>query len=556
MESQLGASTAVSQDLGLENDMGALSVASLLTTTSGATRQTDIVQKFPLEIAEKIFEGFPLQTLVHLRLVCQSWNKFIMTTPSLWKYVMVDKSITNPDFLLEIKKGIESSNSQAFCVLNLEPEPTALAFKWPTDFSQLVYARITVVQSIGLVPLLARGHFPNLENLDFQEFSALYVSHESDRLVYDIPVLKDCVESLPHITELTICKYKARSVAINSELYNTIFGDGTELFQSPVICVRRLNRLLRLLPNLRMFKLAGYTVTDPMGTGDEYCEWEPSDADPSPTPDFTANTKLESVEMYNCRMRIMPIIPATCTRVALADTETVPQQRRIRRRTDGTTEEFYYPPLPKHDCERRMAVFETEYKNVETLEFCNIDWLTSKHLVSILTRTDGSRLNRLRLSACRNMTLGIDTVIDPPEIGASSGSSISLSDVNWIVKLCPNLQYLDLGNTYLGGVATDRALMDFSQLTQLRVLWLTLSMQITWFGIAAIVGEWSRYLAQPDARNLSELLKDVDSLPNCSLQVLDVSGCPSITLADVRCLRRCGLTVYYEKSLPAAFVLA
>ncbi|KAK9382542.1 uncharacterized protein V2V93DRAFT_365383 [Kockiozyma suomiensis] len=541
----------------LSKGMGALNISedrNSLVEHHFNLHQHDFVQFLPTELVELIFEDTPIQLLVELRLVARSWDRFIMSTPSFWKWFVVDEAVRDPNFLFGIQRGIESSGSSQFALFNLEPTPYALEFNWPEGLNQLVYTRMTVVQSINFVPLLVRGHFPNLENIDFQEFSPLHVSHKSDNVVYDVPLSRYCVDALPNITELTICKIKARTSPINSELYNTIFDDGSELFQSPSICGRRLNRLLRLLPNLKSFKMTGFRFIDDLKPDDECEEWEPTEHDSLTTPNFEKNLKLGSVELNNCLMRIMPVIPPSCKRVTLADTGTVPQRRRKHLRTDGTTEAIYYPSAPEYDHGRREAVFETEYKNVETLEFSNIHGMTAKQLVSVLTRINGYHLKRLRLSSCRYLALDVNTLIDSDEVDTSLTGS-SLQAVDYIVKLCSKLCYLDLGNQRLGGVATDRALIGLSRLRELRVLWLTLSMNVTWFGIAAIIGEWDRYLASPDVSNLRELLRDVTCLPNCSLQVLDISGCPNLTIEDAKCLRRAGLNVYYETNLPASFRL-
>ncbi|KAK9447479.1 uncharacterized protein V1518DRAFT_421108 [Limtongia smithiae] len=495
-------------------------------------QEYDFVKLLPREISESILDGLPLQALVPLRLVCRAWNDLITSTPRFWGYLVVDNSIRDPYVLCSISKFVKSSGCQRFEVYNVDPSPRALYFKWPDDLHQLRYARITVVQSLGLVPQLVRGKFPILESLTFEEYGHSEEDDKSDLVIYDVPLLSECVESLPNITEFVITKKHALRLKYA----------GPFTFQShPVLCGRKFNRLLRLLVNLKSFRMCGFEIRDCRKAGDVTESFEPSTTLSLYTLDFEKNERLEGIDFVNSSMRILPILPASCKRLLLSKMFVIPQQRRMRTRDDGETQLIYIPTALHHESARRMGGFNTEYKGIESLEFLKMYDLNSHQLAAVLSRTNGEKMRSLRLRECLYLDLGDDAPISPADVGMPEGNDMSI--VEYIVKCCQNLTLLDLS-----GIASDRALIGLSRLEHLEVALLGMSHHVTWFGLVGLIGEYGRYLQNPSVASMTELLEDVYELRNTKLRVVDVSSCPGVTAADVQCLRRLGLQVYYEET--------
>ncbi|KAK9462564.1 uncharacterized protein V1516DRAFT_689452 [Lipomyces oligophaga] len=497
-------------------------------------KRNNFIDIFPREISELIFDGIPLQLLVPYRLVCKSWDDFISSSPQFWSFVIIDRAFKDTKFLFKVLEGVDKSGSETFSIYNLFPSPTALNFIWPTQIRQLRDVRISVVQSFDLVALLVRGSFPNLETLDFSEVGHSEEVDKSDHVVYDVPVRSECVYSLPKVRSLVVSKLYAERTKIA----------GPFSFPSrPVICGRRLSRLLRLLPNLKNFSLAGFEIRDCRRRMDEQCEvWEPQTSQSLFTLDFENNRALKAIRFEECLMRILPIIPSSCESLHLAHMAALPQQRRYRVRSTGEEEQIFAPESMAYESERRLQSFDNEFSNLQTLELHEISDLYGTRLAAVLARMNPDKIEHLQLRDCAYLDLGDDTKLAPKEIGLPDGPPETVA--SFVIRLCQNLRQLDLS-----GTASDRKLIKLNKLiAHCEVVLLTGSTRVTWFGLAAVIGEYWRCYENPSAQTLSELLKDVEFIGNQTLKVLDISGCFNVTIKDVATLRRFGLERSSERA--------
>ncbi|KAK9238194.1 hypothetical protein V1525DRAFT_342213 [Lipomyces kononenkoae] len=402
-------------------------------------RQPRDVMQLPVEIIEKILRYIPFTQLVKLQNVSKSWQKFLLNNATVWSvldYRQCKKSIrcsTVRKCLQRAKGGVVE-----LYLYNVLPQDDSIIGNEIAPY--LLTARLQVLHvdfNVNIFLPSKRGHamldtqwraFRNLTILKIAGCEML----ESKELVEVI-----CQAGLP---SLRVLHFYGSAVTIPKRFpqlseWNTTSFKPTILRSliidnsgGPMMTpTDDILMFLRLHPELISLSLSRFVLL----------------STPSLSTIDLANITPHLVELSltNCSASSTPIVPPTCQKFVIANSSLIP--RTTARHSNGV--EVYSDGL------NNIVPNPDEYRNLRHLDASSNNMLTDQDFGRVLSRCDGTVLQRLDLNGCPKITTA--SVFQISEF-CSALRVLLIGQNSWLTDnglaalhgLC-ELQYLDISST-------------------------------------------------------------------------------------------------------------
>ncbi|KAK9239638.1 hypothetical protein V1525DRAFT_397970 [Lipomyces kononenkoae] len=487
------------------------------------SKRKDPASCLPSEIMIEIFKdcNLTIDQTIALTTVNKKWKSLLRDVPCLWHGTVSEQGLMQyrGETVLKIAKAVQDMGIKSVSFSLIADMRTR--FKWPAQFPSLARLLITIDQSRAVVPLLCRGSFPNLLKLDI--YVIPYAS-EAD-IVYSIP---HQVSLYPPL-QLESLSFSHGTSQAEVAIFNDEFHCGYRRLHS-----RSINNFLRLAPNLKNFELMTLKVWDltqgPLDTVRSDLDFIGRDLD------FSNNTKLEKIRLFNVYLHPDQIIPPSCKTACfqLVHAMTFPQlsasckelitsvpPRAVVRAGDGGWQ---------YERGSSGQVVHDEYKGLEKLRL-----RCAYGLVGTLVRCDPSRLVELDIGGHNT---NYSSARDYSRYGITTVEPLSLLMAR---RLCPNLRRLAVSHV------DDRDLANFASMKHLEEFKATCA-RVTWRGVICLIGE-SALLDNDDPSHQSVecMLRDKTELANTKLTRISLivlaSKAKESTVSDFRYLEKYAIDV-------------
>ncbi|KAK9366786.1 hypothetical protein V1509DRAFT_628524 [Lipomyces kononenkoae] len=512
------------QDASVKHPEADLLAESLDTPIDWLPKRKDPASCLPSEIMIEIFKdcNLTIDQTISLTTVNKKWKSLLRDVPCLWHGRVSEQGLMQyrGETVLKIAEAVKDMGIKSVSFSLIADMRTR--FKWPAQFPSLTQLSITIEQSRAVVPILCRGSFPNLLKLDI--YVIPYAS-EAD-IVYSIPVDPHEISSYP-VLQLESLSFSHGTSQAEVAIYNDEFHCGYRRLHSASI-----NNFLRLAPNLKNFELMTLKVWDitrgPFGAVRYDLDVIGRDLD------FSKNTKLEKIRMFNVYLHPDQKFPPSCKTVCfqLVHAMTFPQLSANCKELVTSV-----PPLTvvraadggwQYERGRSDQVVHDEYKGLEKLRL-----RCAYGLVGALVRCDPSRLVEVDIGGHNT---NYSSARDYSRYGITTVQPLSLLMAR---RLCPNLRRLALSHV------DDKDLANFSTMAHLEEFKATCA-RVTWRGVVCLVGESASLDDDdPSHQSVEGLLRDKAKLSNTKLKRISltvVTGKES-TVSDLRYLQKYGIDV-------------
>ncbi|KAK9430664.1 hypothetical protein V1505DRAFT_370410 [Lipomyces doorenjongii] len=487
-------------------------------------KRKDPASCLPSEIMIEVFKdcNLTVDQTIALTTVSKKWKALLRDVPCFWHGRVSEQGLMRyrSETVLKIAEAVQEMGIKSVSFSLIADMRTR--FKWPSRFPSLTRLLITIEQSRAVVPLLCRGSFPNLLKLDIYVFP--YVS-EAD-IIYSIPVDPPEISWYP-VLQLESLSFSHGTSQAEVAIYNDEFRGGYRRLHSASI-----NNFLRLAPNLKNFELMTLKVWDiaefPLGTLRSDLDVIGRDLD------FSKNTKLEKIRLFNVYLHPDQKIPPTCKTACfqLVQAMTFPQLTANCKELITSVPPLAVVPAVDGGWEYERGssreVVQDEYKGLEKLTLRCVNGL-----VGTLVRCDPSRLVDLDIGGHNT---NYSSARDYSRYGLTAVQPLSLLMAR---RLCPNLRRLAVSHV------DDRDLANFAIMKHLEEFKATCA-RVTWRGMICLIGE-SALLADRSHQSMECVLRNKTELVHTKLKKISlivlVSKGKESPVSDFMYLRKFGIDI-------------
>ncbi|KAK9376026.1 uncharacterized protein V1513DRAFT_457397 [Lipomyces chichibuensis] len=484
-------------------------------------RQSFDLMQLPVEIIEIIFRYIPFNELVRLQNVSKSWRMFMLNNPIVWSVL---------DFRQCNKKSIRCSTLRK-CLHRAQGSVRELYLYniWPRDASTigneimpyLLTARLQVLHvdfNINIFSSSNRGNA--MSDTQFSAFRNLTVlklggceALESKELVELL-----CQSTFPSLRVLHFygsALTRPKSFPTLSKWDNNFKPSNLRSLiiensgAGMITDTEDLVAFLTLHPHLVSLSLSHFVVSNSAATNRfiDLASMAPH---------------LIELSLIHSLFASAPTVPSTCQKFAIPDSCLKP--RTTTRQNNG---------VEVYSDDSSCVANPDEYRNLRHLDISSNTILSDQDLSGVLSRCDGSLLQRLDMNACPKITAG---------------------SVSQIAKMCPALRVLLIGqNSWLN----DTALAALNGLRELEYLDIS-STDVTFTGVllyfagSDIDANGKRIplttLAAKIQERVNRYRASGDIGLRLSLKTLVMNSCTGVSLQSSNWIRSLGVHVEHDLS--------